>query len=51
MVCLIIGNGRKPAYSTTRDEIQMVLEESAESGGLPPDEQVRLESALNYAIR
>jgi len=49
MVCLIIGNGRKPAYSTTRDEIKMVLEESAESGGLPPDQQVMLESALNYA--
>lgn len=49
IVCRLLGNGRKPAYSTTRDEIKLILEESAESGGLPQDQQVMLESALNYA--
>lgn len=49
IVCRLLGSGRKPAYSTTRDEIKLVLEESVESGGLPQDQQVMLESALNYA--
>jgi putative hemolysin len=49
VVCRLIGNGHKPAYSTTRDEIKLVLEESAESGGLQQDQQEMLQSALNYA--
>lgn len=49
IICRLVGNGQKPAYSTTRDEIKLVLEESAESGGLQQDQQAMLESALNYA--
>ncbi len=49
IVCRLLGIGGKPAYSSSRDEIKLILEESAESGGLPQDQQVMLESALNYA--
>ena len=44
-----LGNEDKNPYSATRDEIKLVLEESAESGGLKQHEQEMLESTLHYA--
>ena len=42
--------GRRPkSFYATRDEIKLVLEESAENGGLGRDEHEMLESALDYA--
>ncbi len=40
--------GRPRRIYTTRDEIKLVIEESAESGGLRQHQQEMLESALSY---
>ncbi len=45
----VLGNEDIGPYSATRDEIKLLLEESAESGGLKQYEQEMLESTLNYA--
>jgi CBS domain containing-hemolysin-like protein len=44
----LFGTRPKSLY-TTRDEIKLVLQESAERGGLEPHEQEMLESTLDYA--
>ncbi|MBW2318769.1 MAG: HlyC/CorC family transporter [Deltaproteobacteria bacterium] len=46
----VLGNEDIGPYSATRDEIKLLLEESAESGGLKQYEQEMLESTLNYAL-
>jgi len=44
----ILGNEKRRVYRT-RDEIKLLLEESAESGGLGQEQQEMLESTLSYS--
>lgn len=45
----LFGRSGKSAYAATREEIKLIVEESAEGGRLQQHQQEMLESTLNYA--
>jgi CBS domain containing-hemolysin-like protein len=45
----LFGSRGKSAYAATREEIKLIVEESAVGGGLQQYQQEMLESTLNYA--
>jgi putative hemolysin len=48
LILRLLGSEKKRIYRT-RDEIKLLLEESAESGGLGQEQQEMLESTLSYS--